>query len=108
MTSVSELLTDQVSELLIDQTHDLGGFMVDDEPCKHEGNCGGDTPANRARRDPELLLRWLQFGAVSPLFRTHCSHCEIRPWLYPNFDLLKPVYQFRSMIQPYVYSAQAR
>ena len=36
----------------------------------------------------ELLLRWLQFGAVSPLFRTHCSHCEMRPWKYPNFELL--------------------
>lgn len=72
-----------------------------------DGTGGGDSPSNRLQRDPELFLRWIQFGAVSPLFRTHCTHCEIRPWLYPNYELLKAVYQFRSAMQPYIYSAQA-
>jgi alpha-glucosidase (family GH31 glycosyl hydrolase) len=72
-----------------------------------DGTGGGDSPANREMRDPELFLRWLQFGAVSPLFRTHCTHCEIRPWLYPNYPLLKESYLLRSALHPYVYVALA-
>jgi len=84
-------------------TFDLGGFMVDDG-----AKTGGtDTPINRRMRDPEMFLRWLQFGAVSPSFRTHCAFCEIRPWLYPNFAQLAPVYQFRSEFVPYIYTAAA-
>jgi len=82
-------------------THDLGGYMV------HDGTGGADSAANRAQRDPELFLRWLQFGAFSPLFRTHCTHCELRPWLYPNFELLAPVYRLRAQLVPYLYSCAA-
>ena len=35
----------------------------------HDGTGGADSPANRAQRDPELFLRWLQFGG------NHCYCC---------------------------------
>jgi len=75
---VEVYLTLTAANVGVGWTHDLGGFMVN--------GGGGDTPENRAQHNPEMLLRWLQFGAYSPLFRTHCSHCEIRPWTYPNFE----------------------
>ena len=34
-------------------------------------------------------LRWIQFGAVAPILRTHCDHCERRVWLFPHFPQMK-------------------
>ena len=31
---------------------------------------------------PELYLRWLQWGAYSPILRTHCRYCEQRVWTW--------------------------
>ena len=49
-------------------SHDIGGFSASpvDDVFHTEG--------------PELYLRWLQFGAFAPIFRTHCRYCEQRPW----------------------------
>jgi alpha-D-xyloside xylohydrolase len=44
-------------------THDIGGFAVEDRYAKEE-------PAHLAEWR-ELNLRWFQFGAFSPLFRSH-------------------------------------
>ena len=33
--------------------------------------------------------------------------CELRPWLFPNFEELRPVYQLRNSMLPYLYSASA-
>ena len=70
--------------------HDLGGFIP--QPALHT---------------PEMFLRWLQWGLFSPAFRTHCAGCELRPWLFPNFKQLRPVYQLRNAMGPYLYSAAA-
>jgi hypothetical protein len=79
-------------------THDLGGFIsCEDATCQKVG---------QTQRDPEQFLRWLQFGVFSPIFRTHCDHCEIRPWLYANFEALAPVYRLRNALVPYLYTAQ--
>ena len=48
----------------------------------------------------ELIVRWYQFGVVSPIFRTHCDHCELRPWLFSNFEELAPVYRLRNALVP--------
>ena len=70
--------TPTAANVAVAWTHDLGGFMTDD------GTGGSDSPANRMQRDPELFLRWLQFGAVSPLFRTHCTVIYFRIYfLFP-------------------------
>ena len=69
--------------------HDLGGHQ------------GGDN-------DPELLLRWLQFGAFTPIFRTHAtndSKLERRIWKYSNFTLLREAVRMRYQMFPYLYTA---
>jgi len=68
-------------------THDLGGFM------------------GPIKRNPELYLRWLQYGIFTPLFRTHCDHCESRIWYYPNYPLMKQTFLFRNSLVPYIYTA---
>eukprot|EP01124_Arcella_intermedia_P015331 TRINITY_DN2181_c0_g1_i1.p1 TRINITY_DN2181_c0_g1~~TRINITY_DN2181_c0_g1_i1.p1 ORF type:complete len:805 (-),score=117.85 TRINITY_DN2181_c0_g1_i1:35-2449(-) len=88
-------LTITASHVGVAWTHDLGGFYDAD------GNSGG-------MRDPEMFLRWLQFGALSPWFRTHCSHCEIRIWMYPNYPLLKQTFVLRNSLFPYIYSASRK
>ena len=69
--------------------HDLGGHQ-------HGNN------------DPELYLRWMQYGVFSPLFRTHATNdpkIEMRIWKYPNFkDLLQTV-KLRYELMPYIYTA---
>jgi hypothetical protein len=46
-------------------SHDIGGFHTGD-------GCPGDsTPSNIT--GSEVFLRWVQFGAVSPIMRTHCE-----------------------------------
>lgn len=73
--------------------HDLGGHVVSDE---------------NAVNDPELLLRWIQFGVFTPIFRTHASkddRIERRIWKFPNFqDILKAV-RLRYSLFPYIYTA---
>ena len=69
--------------------HDLGG---------HQGG----------NNDPELLLRWLQFGAYTPIFRTHAtndSKLERRIWKYSNFDQLREAVRLRYKLFPYLYTA---
>ena len=69
--------------------HDLGGHQ-------HGNN------------NPELYLRWMQYGVFSPLFRTHATNdpkIEMRIWKYPNFpDLLQTV-KLRYELMPYIYTA---
>ena len=62
---------------------------------------GGDN-------DPELLLRWLQFGAFTPIFRTHAtndSKLERRIWKYSNFTQLREAVRERYRLFPYLYTA---
>lgn len=57
--------------------------------------------------DPELVLRWIQFGVFTPIFRTHAtkeSHIERRIWKFPNFpDMLEAV-RLRYALFPYYYT----
>ena len=59
------------------------------------------------RAEGELYTRWLQFGAVSPIMRTHCSHCDRRIWVYPGpqFAAMKAAYVFRNALVPYLYTS---
>ena len=77
-------------------SHDIGGF--------HTGNgAPGDAdPTNTT--GAELLLRWIQFGAVSPILRTHCDHCERRVWLFPYFLEMRDALRLRNALGPYVYT----
>jgi hypothetical protein len=69
-------------------SHDLGG---------HQGGTS----------DPELYLRWIQFGIFSPITRTHgtnAAHIERRIWKYPNFEQMRETLKFRYAMIPYIYT----
>lgn len=70
-------------------THDIGGHM-----CNHK------------HMDSELLARWYQFGAMSPVFRLHSSGGSERiPWRYSDklVESLKNCMKFRMTLLPYLY-----
>ena len=72
--------------------HDLGGHAFTDE---------------KTVNDPELVLRWIQFGVFTPIFRTHAtndSRIERRIWKFSNFpDMLQAV-KLRYSLFPYIYT----
>lgn len=67
--------------------HDLGGFYGDD--------------------NPELQVRWLQFGATTFAMRLHSdSRLNHVPWHYkdPYFSAIKNAYRLRAELLPYIYT----
>jgi alpha-glucosidase len=72
-------------------SHDIGGHM--------------DGPV-----EPELYTRWIQFGAFSPILRTHTTKnpgAERRIWAYPveYSDAMREAFLLRSSLIPYIYTA---
>jgi len=70
--------------------HDLGGHQ------QYDGN------------NPELYLRWMQYGVFTPVFRTHATNwpgIERRIWKYENFPLLLETVRLRYALMPYIYTA---
>jgi len=75
-------------------SHDIGGHM-------------------RGESTPELYTRWVQFGAFSPILRTHCTKAdyiggiERRIWAYPleNFYAMREAFHLRNSLIPYIYTA---
>lgn len=69
---------------------------------------GGHEPLARPT-DPELYLRWLQWGVFSPVLRTHCtksSLAERRLWMFPeHFPAMREALHLRYSLAPYLYSA---
>lgn len=51
-----------------------------------------------------MFLRWLQFGAVAPILRTHCNHCERRIWMFPYFEEMRDAMRLRNALGPYLYT----
>ena len=71
-------------------SHDIGGHMP-----------GGI--------EPELYLRWIQWGIFSPILRTHTTKnpgAERRIWAYPEpyADLMRQCFLRRYALQPYIYT----
>ena len=59
--------------------------------------------------DPELYTRWIQFGAFSPILRTHTTknpESERRIWAYPEpyAGVMRDTFQLRYAMQPYLYT----
>lgn len=69
-------------------TTDIGGFM----------------PV--VRYDPELYVRWLQWGAWCPLFRTHGTRPGNEPWSFgPAVEpLIRQTLELRYRLLPYIYA----
>lgn len=71
-------------------SHDIGGYFP--------GAVNG-----------ELFTRWVQWGAMSPILRTHANladDAERRPWAFkePYPDALREAYRLRYALLPYVYT----
>lgn len=95
-------------------SHDIGGFKEDAEGgpgCVGSWQAGNNTQG-------ALYLRWLQWGAFSPVMRTHCTmcvgrdtfapcnYCERRIWEWPDLYLaMKDTMLLRNALGPYLYTA---
>lgn len=54
----------------------------------------------------ELLTRWYQWGALSPIFRMHGYQTETEPWKYGQTveDNMRSMLNLRYRLMPYIYS----
>lgn len=67
-------------------------------------DCGGHT----GNPDKETFIRWMQFGALSPVFRPHCTKDVVRfrePWAYDEETLriVREYYNLRYRLLPLLY-----
>lgn len=70
-------------------SHDIGGHQQSGE------------------NDPELYLRWIQYGVFSPILRTHATNApniDRRIWKYPNFSSMLKAIDLRYALVPYIYT----
>ncbi|MBQ5752942.1 MAG: DUF5110 domain-containing protein [Alistipes sp.] len=74
--------------------HDIGGHTVHDR----------NQPT-----DPEIYLRWLQYGVFTPIFKTHCTrnkNIERRIWQFPAYMfMMREAIRLRYDLAPYIYNA---
>ncbi|MDP4207168.1 MAG: glycoside hydrolase family 31 protein, partial [Bacteroidota bacterium] len=78
-------------------SHDLGGHFF------------GNIPDDQKKMDPELYTRWMQFGALSPIFRTHSTkdpHIVKDIWNFPHeySSIITEVVNERYALVPYIYT----
>lgn len=78
-------------------SHDLGGHYFH------------SLPPDQWKMNPELYIRWMQFGAFSPIFRTHSSKdARIKKefWNFPYQDsrILTDIVNLRYALIPYIYT----
>lgn len=82
---------------------DIGGFLLDSQGGMYPE--GGTEPAYR-----ELYVRWFQFGAFCPLFRSHGTQYPREPWQFgdnnsENYKALVKFDNLRYQLMPYIYSS---
>lgn len=85
-------------------THDIGGFAVED---RYSRQYPADLPEWR-----ELYLRWFQFGAFSPLFRSHGEFPQRETPIIAAGDPamlegLTYYHRLRYRLLPYIYTLAA-
>lgn len=68
-------------------SHDIGGFLG-------------------KKIEPELYIRWCQFGVFSPVVRLHSDHGYRLPWDYDNEvkNIVKEYFILRYKLFPYIYT----
>lgn len=72
-------------------SHDIGGHM------------------GASYIDPEMYIRWMQFGALSPILRTHSTKdagLNKEPWVFNNKQttILRDIVNNRYAMAPYIYT----
>ncbi|HRE42782.1 MAG TPA: glycoside hydrolase family 31 protein [Terricaulis sp.] len=87
-------------------THDIGGFSVEERYTTEN-----ITPENQAEWR-ELNLRWFQFGAFTPLFRSHGEFPYREVWhIAPEgsevYNAMADYLRLRYRLMPYIYTAAA-
>lgn len=88
-------------------TLDIGAFFVKQGTpwfWRGEYEDGNADPAYR-----ELYVRWLQYGAFLPIFRSHGTDCRREPWHFgkegePFYDAILSAIRLRYRLLPYIYS----
>ncbi len=83
-------------------TTDIGGYWLSPRDLLH--GQGKITPAYR-----ELYVRWFQYGAFCPIFRSHGQHVPREVWRFgepgdPSYDALVDSDNLRYRLMPYIYS----
>lgn len=92
-------------------TLDIGGFFVGrKEPWFWRGDYpeGVHDPGYR-----ELYIRWFQFGAVLPVFRSHGTDTPREPWQFGGADsieyaCIRETIALRYRLLPYLYATAAQ
>jgi alpha-glucosidase (family GH31 glycosyl hydrolase) len=92
-------------------SHDIGGFDCCGGPqgggiyggCPFPTWTGCETNSS-TDRGSQLLVRWLQYGALSAVDRTHCGGCNREFWTFPNFAAMSDAMHLRNVLFPYIYS----
>ena len=69
-----------------------------------------DIGGHNGGRNEESYTRWVQFGATSPVLRSHSTRAadmDRRPWTYPKWaeDSMRVSFHLRSQLFPYIYSS---
>lgn len=105
-------------------TLDIGAFFTVRDKWENRGcNCSGnfnklwfwDGDYNDGVNDSgyrELYVRWLQFGAFLPMFRSHGTDTPREPWNFGSpgdlfYDTILKFIKLRYRMLPYIYSLAA-
>lgn len=88
-------------------TLDIGAFFVKKGAFWYwdgEFEGGNEDPGYR-----ELYVRWLQYGAFLPVFRSHGTDCSREPWNFggkgePFYEAIVKFIRLRYRLIPYIYS----
>ena len=72
-----------------------------------------DIGGHNRGRNEESYTRWCQFGATSPVLRSHSTRdaqMDRRPWTYPKWaeDSMRVSFHLRSELFPYLYTSAAQ
>ena len=59
--------------------------------------------------EPEMFIRWMQFGTLSPILRTHSAKdaaLKKEPWNFDkeHLDIIRNLIKFRYKLAPYIYT----
>jgi alpha-D-xyloside xylohydrolase len=111
-------------------TVDIGAFFIKSDPGlwfwrgDYDSGCRGLTDGQALEPDPkdagstdlgyhELYVRWLQYGAFLPLFRSHGTDAAREIWRFgepgtPFYDAIAKYIRLRYQLIPYLYSEAAQ
>lgn len=95
-------------------SQDIGGFSVENryQKAQHIFDATGKETAD-LKEWRELNVRWHQWGAFTPMYRTHGQFPYREPWniapeTHPAYKVIKNLLDLRYRMMPYLYSLAAK